>query len=559
MAAKMVTKNRSKKSQMQAGAPKHIAYFCMEYGLASPFKIYSGGLGILAGDHLKAAKDAGVPLVGIGIKWQQGYVEQQMTPEGQVVDCYRLLEGNHLEDTGVTVYVTIREDRVPVKVWKTEAFGNAPLYLLDTNLPGSPYHWVTRQLYGGTEEERVAQEIVLGVGGLRALQALEIAVSTYHFNEGHAVLAGLALLCDKMQAGADFHLAWRKTRKEIVFTTHTPIAAGNESHPLSRLRYMGAHQGLTIEQLAEIGGTPFNMTVAGLRLSRRANSVAALHLETTKAMWRNVKGKAPLINITNGVHQPTWMDERLRQSSLTAAHVKRVHDENRNELMALVEAKTGVRLNPQGLLVGFARRAAPYKRSDLIFSQLERIEPLLKQQRLQLIFSGKAHPMDSKGKEMLKKLAKAQQQYPESVVFLENYDMALGALLTRGCDVWLNNPQRPKEACGTSGMKAAMNGVLNVSILDGWWPEACRHAENGWAIGDETVPSTEAEQDRRDAEALYQVLLEEVLPCFENQTKRWSEMMVNSILDTRENFSAMRMMKAYCADLYGMDEGTFNI
>ncbi|MEN1762123.1 alpha-glucan family phosphorylase [Anoxynatronum sibiricum] len=533
---------------------KYIAYFCMEYGLASHFKIYSGGLGILAGDHLKAAKDAGVPLVGIGIKWQQGYVEQRMTPEGQVVDCYRSLEGSSLEDTGIIVHVTIREDQVPVKVWKTEAFGNVPLYLLDTVVSESPYHWVTRQLYGGTEEERVAQEIVLGVGGLRALQALRIPVMTYHFNEGHAVLAGLALLREKMEMGADFHSAWKNTRQQIVFTTHTPIPAGNESHPLARLRYMSAHQGLTIEQLAEIGGAPFNMTVAGLRLSRRANSVAALHLETTKSMWHSVEGKAPLTNITNGVHVPTWMDERLNRSSLTAAHVKRVHSENRSELFELVKERKGVQLNPQGLVVGFARRAAPYKRSDLIFSQMERIEPLLKQQRLQLIFSGKAHPMDSKGKEILKKLVKVQQQYPQSVVFLEDYDMALGALLTRGCDIWLNNPQRPKEACGTSGMKAAMNGVLNVSILDGWWPEACRHGVNGWAIGDELVPAKETAQDQRDAEALYRVLLEEVVPCFEGQQDRWSEMMVASIMDTREAFSAERMIKAYCREMYHLDQ-----
>ncbi|SMP69502.1 starch phosphorylase [Anoxynatronum buryatiense] len=546
----MVATDKPKRHGEPYEKDKYIAYFCMEYGLASHFKIYSGGLGILAGDHLKAAKDAGVPLVGIGIKWQQGYVEQRMTPEGQVVDCYRSLEGSSLEDTGIIVHVTIREDRVPVKVWKTEAFGNVPLYLLDTAVSESPYHWVTRQLYGGTEEERVAQEIVLGVGGLRALQALKIPVITYHFNEGHAVLAGLALLRDKMDRGADFHSAWSDTRQQIVFTTHTPIPAGNESHPLARLRYMSAHQGLTIEQLAEIGGTPFNMTVAGLRLSRQANSVAALHLETTKSMWRSVKGKAPLINITNGVHVPTWMDERLNRSSLTVAHVKRVHSENRSELLELVKERKGIQLNPQGLVVGFARRAAPYKRSDLIFSQMERIEPLLKQQRLQLIFSGKAHPMDSKGKEMLKKLAKVQQQHPQSVVFLEDYDMALGALLTRGCDIWLNNPQRPKEACGTSGMKAAMNGVMNVSILDGWWPEACRHGVNGWAIGDEQVPATETAQDQRDAEALYQVLLEEVLPCFEDQHERWSEMMVASIMDTREAFSAERMIKAYCRELY---------
>ena len=532
-----------------------VAYFCMEYGLSSHLKIYSGGLGILAGDHLKAAREAGIPLVALGIKWKQGYVEQHTEPDGTVVDYYRPLETEKLEDTGIEVKVIIREDEVPVKVWKTTEFGTVPLYLLDTDLPGSPYHWVTRQLYGGTEEERVAQEIVLGVGGIRALRALAIPVGTYHFNEGHAALAGITLIREKMAAGKSFNKAWQETRREIVFTTHTPIAAGNESHPMARLRYMSAHQGLTIEQLAEIGGVPFNMTIAGLRLSRKANTVAALHLETTKKMWRHVKKKAPLINITNGVHRGTWMDPRLRQESLNPAHVMAVHKDNKQQLMQLVNERTGVRLDHHALLIGFARRSAPYKRSDLIFQQPDKIEPLLDSGRVQLIFSGKAHPMDSGGKAMISRLMKYQHKYPSSVVFLEDYDMEIGAHLTRGCDVWLNNPRRPQEACGTSGMKAAMNGVLNVSILDGWWPEACRHGMNGWAIGDDQVPQNESEQDEKDANALYQVLLDEVLPTFEKDKTRWTAMMIESIQDTMHYFSASRMVEEYCREMYQISIG----
>jgi glycogen phosphorylase len=270
-------------------------------------------------------------------------------------------------------------------------------------------------------------------------------------------------------------------------------------------------------------------------------------------MWRQTKGKAPLINITNGVHRPTWMDPRLDTSLLDAALVRRVHSDNKKNLIKAVQERTGVTLNQDGLIIGFARRAAPYKRSDLIFSQPEIIDPLLKSKRLQLVFSGKAHPMDKKGKTILERLVKEQKSYPESVVFLENYDMAWGALMTRGCDVWLNNPRRPKEACGTSGMKAAMNGVLNVSVLDGWWPEACRHGENGWAIGDDQVPGSETEQDRRDALSLYRVLTEEVLPTFENHPDKWCNMMVRSIKDTQEAFSASRMVREYCRDLYGCD------
>jgi len=533
-------------------AAAKIAYFCMEYGLESSVKIYSGGLGILAGDHLKAAKDQGIPLVGIGLKWKMGYVEQRVTEKGKVMDCFSPTEYPEMQDTGILVHVNIREDKVPLKVWKLEAFGNVPLYLLDADVTGSPYHWVTRQLYGGTEEERVAQEIVLGVGGVRALEALEIEPETYHFNEGHAVLAGIALLRQEMSRGSDFYTAWKRIRKRIVFTTHTPIPAGNEFHTMERLRYMGAHQGLTIEQLAEIGGVPFNMTVAGLRLSRKANAVAALHLETTKTMWKQVKNKAKLINITNGVHGPTWMDPRFNDDALNVESVWKIHHENKVKLLEEVKRRTGAQLREDCLLIGFARRAAPYKRSNLIFSNPAIIDPLLESKRVQILFAGKAHPMDEKGKAVVRALVLKQKEFPESVLFMEDYDMEMGALLTRGCDVWLNNPQRPKEACGTSGMKAAMNGVLNVSILDGWWPEICQHGENGWAIGDELVPKNEAEQDERDAMYLYQVLTEEVIPTFEKDKARWGHMMIKSIQDSRVAYSASRMVKDYAEKLYNL-------
>ncbi len=534
---------------------KKIAYFCMEYGLESDFKIYSGGLGILAGDHLKACRDLNIPLVAIGIKWKQGYVEQRLDEMGNVYDCYRDIDASKLEDTGITVEVTIRENQVPIKVWKTEAFQNAPLFLLDTDVSGSPYHGITKQLYGGNDEERVAQEIVLGSGGVKALKALEIEVETYHFNEGHAALAGLELISEKMKDGLSFHEAWEQTRKQIVFTTHTPVEAGNEIHPISRLRYMSANIGLTIEQLSEIGGIPFNMTVAGLRLSRKANSVAELHLDTTKKMWRHVTGKAPLINITNGVHGQTWMDQRYLDENLNSSQCWEIHQENKKILIETIFERTGTKLKSDKLLIGFARRMTPYKRSNLIFSQPEKVDTLLQEGKIQLVFSGKSHPMDSKGKAMLSSLHEMQKKYPESVVLLQNYDMNLGAQLTRGCDVWLNNPQRPKEACGTSGMKAAMNGVLNLSILDGWWPEACRHGYNGWAIGDETVPQTEEKQNLKDAKALYEALLNEVVPTYYDDHSKWVEMMMKSIESVKEAFSASRMVQEYWNKLYAPNKG----
>lgn len=534
---------------------KKVAYFCMEYGLASEFNIYSGGLGILAGDHLKACKDKEIPLVAIGIKWKQGYVEQRLDDKGNVYDCYRDIDTSKLEDTGTTVEVRIREMSVPIKVWKTEAYQNAPLYLLDTDVPGSPYHGITKQLYGGNDEERVAQEIVLGSGGVKALKALGIEVETYHFNEGHAALAGLELISEKMKKGFSFYEAWEQTRKQIVFTTHTPVEAGNEIHPISRLRYMSANIGLTIEQLAEIGGIPFNMTVAGFRLSRKANSVAALHLETTKKMWRKVPEKAPLINITNGVHGKTWMDQRFMNEFLDSSECWKIHQENKKTLIETIFKRTGTKLETDKLLIGFARRMTPYKRSNLIFSQPEKVQSLLENGKIQLVFSGKSHPMDAKGKEMLSTLHEMQKKHPKSVVLLQNYDMDLGAKLTRGCDVWLNNPQRPKEACGTSGMKAAMNGVLNLSILDGWWPEACQHGYNGWAIGDEIVPQTEEKQNHKDAQALYEVLLDEVIPTYYENHEKWVNMMMESITSVKEAFSASRMVQEYWDKMYKPKKG----
>ncbi|SDZ19925.1 starch phosphorylase [Tindallia californiensis] len=551
----MIRKERMVSLKKQESKQGVIAYFCMEYGLESSFKIYSGGLGILAGDHLKACKDKGLPVVGIGIKWEQGYVEQYLDKEGAVTDCYRNINCSHLEDTGTIVEVIIREEKVPVKVWKTEAYGNVPLLLLDTNISGSPHHGITKNLYGGNSEDRVAQEIVLGAGGIKALRAMGYSVNTYHFNEGHAVIAGLELIAEKMSRGVSFHDAWEETKKEIVFTTHTPVEAGNETHPISRFLYMNANQGLTIEQLIEIGGAPFNMTVAGLRLSRKVNTVAELHLETTKKMWKSVTGKAPMINITNGVHLKTWMDDGFLEQKLEKEKCLELHQKNKKNLIKLIEERTGAVFQPEKLTIGFARRMTPYKRSDLIFSDRSKIDLLLKQEKIQLVFSGKAHPMDNAGKEKMGAIYEMQKKYPNAIVFLQNYDMEIGALITRGCDVWLNNPQRPKEACGTSGMKAAMNGVLNLSILDGWWPEACQHGVNGWAIGDVITPKTEEQQDQKDAKALYEMMEKEVIPLYYENTEKWADMMLKSIETTKEAFSAERMVDEYWNKMYKPKKG----
>lgn len=527
-----------------------VAYFCMEYGLHSDFKIYAGGLGILAGDYLKGAKDIGAPVVGIGIKWKQGYTDQRIDEDGKPYDSYHNYDYDFLEDTGVKVGVKIRDVDVICKVWKTEKFGNNPLYLLDTDIPENADAWITGQLYGWFGEERIAQEIVLGIGGVRALRALQIPVEVYHFNEGHAALAATELIREKMSAGSTFEEAWNATREEVVFTTHTPIREGNEAHPLERLEYMSAYNGLTREQMEQIGGNPFNMTVAGLRLSRISNGVARLHAETANRMWQDVTGRSPIIGITNAVHPPTWVDERITRAYEEGGDLWGAHMEIKRELLEFIRERTGIALNPDRLLIGFSRRAASYKRSDLIFSKPEVIAPFLEAGTVQIVFSGKAHPQDDNGKRIISHLVAMMRKYPESVVFLENYDMTIGARLTRGSDVWLNNPRRPLEASGTSGMKAAMNGVLNCSILDGWWPEACLHRENGWQIGGGFEASDFAAQDRHDSEALYETLLGSVFPTYYENRPQWVRMMERSIETTREAFATKRMLDDYYRLMY---------
>ena len=529
-----------------------VAYFCMEYALQSDFKMYAGGLGILAGDYLKGAKDYGFPMVGIGIKWKQGYTDQRISPEGKVLDSYPIYDYPFLKETGITVSVTIRKRKVKCKVWLCDAFRNAPLYLLDTDVPGNEDSWICGQLYGWFGEERVAQEMVLGIGGVKALRALKIPVDVYHFNEGHALFAGFELVRERMEKGKSFEKALAASRKEIVFTTHTPVVQGNESHYIRRLLYMGADNGaFTKQQLKRLGGSPFNMTVGALRLSRKANAVAQLHAVTANKMWKDVKGRAEIIGITNAIHVPTWVDRRIINAAKGSnSEIWKLHQDNKRRLLSFIYDRTGVKLKPDGLLLGFSRRAVPYKRSDFIFSDRSKVDKLFKTGKLQIVFSGKAHPLDDGGKRIVANIVALTKKYPKSVVFLENYDMTIGSMLVRGSDVWLNNPRRPQEASGTSGMKAAMNGVLNLSILDGWWPEACEHGVNGWQIGDGYENSNEKKLDAHDQKAMYKVLLNEVLPTYYQNRKQWVAMMKQSVLTTHKQFAVKRMLEEYYNKLY---------
>ena len=524
---------------MSEWEPK-VAYFCMEFGLHEEFSIYSGGLGILAGDILKAAHDMGKPMVGVGILWRQGYGHQKMGKNGVQQDVFYDNYYDFLEDTGVIVPVPVRGREIRCKIWKCQKYGNVPLYLLDAFLPENEDRLITGQLYGWFNEERVAQEMILGIGGIRGLRALGIEPDRYHFNDSHPVIGVTELLKWEMEQGKSFEEAREIVRRKILFTTHTPVMAGNETHRHQLLQYMGAYNGLTYEQMASIGGDPFSMTAAGLRMSYKANAVAKLHGETAREMWKDVTDSAPILSVTNGVHNGTWQDGIMAEAR--GERLWERHQMLKQQLLFEVERRTGRRFSLDRLTIGFARRAAPYKRGDLIFTDESRLKALF-DRGLQLIFAGKAHPNDMEGKAIVSRLYQEAQRN-ENVVFLEDYDMALGKLLTRGCDVWLNNPIRPMEASGTSGMKAAMNGVLNVSVLDGWWAEGCMDRENGWQFGDGR------NGEGNDAPLLYDVLEREVIPTYYENHGRWVAMMERSIDTTAGTFSAQRMVGEYYREMY---------
>lgn len=531
---------------MESNLPR-VAYFCMEYGLHEEFKIYAGGLGILAGDILKAAKDGGYPMVGIGILWRQGYTKQLIDEKGMPYDSFPENRYDFLKDTGVVVNVPIRGKQVNAKVWLCEKYNNVPLYLLDTFIPDNNDMLITGQLYGWFNEERIAQEMILSIGGVKALKRLNIPVDIYHFNDSHPVFAGIELIRERMEEGLSFEDAWKDTRRKIVFTTHTPVIAGNECHSHELLKYMGAYNGLTYDQMCKLGGDPFSMTAAGLRLSKMANAVSKLHRETARDMWKDVSGSSEIISVTNGVHNGTWQEKRIKDAYEKGSDIWEPHMWAKRNLINYIYSRNNVKLDENVLTIGFARRAAPYKRSDLIFRKKNIIEPLLNEGKLQIVFSGKAHPNDITGKNIISNLYNMSKLYTDRVVFLQDYDMETGKVLTRGCDIWLNNPVKPMEASGTSGMKAAMNGVLNLSTLDGWWPEGCIHGVNGWQIGGGYQGS---DCDEVDSSSLYHVLINEVIPLYYSNRGKWKDMMRSSIGMAQWNFSAARMVKEYYDLMY---------
>ena len=615
-----------------ADAPRAIGYFSPEFGITAVLPQYSGGLGILAGDHLKAASDLGVPLVGVGLLYKSGYFKQSLSREGWQEETYPVLDPDELplsllrEADGTRATVAIEMPGGPdliARIW-IASVGRVPLLLLDSDVEGNPDHYreMTDRLYGGTKEHRLGQELLLGVGGVRALRAYSRitgapAPEVFHTNEGHAGFLGLErireLTVGEGGPKLDWDTALEVSRASTVFTTHTPVPAGIDRFPRELIaQYFGANgptAGIPVESVLALGtedyegGDPtvFNMAVMGFRLSQRANGVSVLHGHVSRGMFNGLwpafdEAEVPIGSITNGVHAPTWVAREVIELAASRGAdpdgddvdaffnavdqvpgteiwaVKRelrerlVHDARRRLTKSslargIAKAELGWVdnvLDPDVLTIGFARRVPSYKRLTLMLRDPARLKKLLThpERPIQLIIAGKAHPADDGGKKLIQEIVRFADD-PEvrhRIVFMPNYDIAMALPLYPGCDVWLNNPLRPYEACGTSGMKAALNGGLNLSILDGWWDE-WYDGNNGWAI-----PSADGieDQDRRDdieANALYDLLENEVTPKFydvdtDGVPTRWLEMVRHTLKSLGPKVLASRMVRDYTRNLY---------
>ena len=600
-----------------------VAYFSLEFGLDAGIPLYSGGLGILAGDHLKSASDLGVPLVGVGLLYRNGYFRQSLGPSGGQRERYPATDWSDLPLTDqpgpdgrpVVVEVRIGEEDVRAALRRIQV-GRVPLLLLDADVEGnSPEaRRITSALYGGDREMRIRQEVLLRVGGVRALAAAGMEPTVFHMNEGHSALIALerirAMTAD---AGCGVAEARERVAASTVFTTHTPVPAGNETFEpqLARayLEPLAAETGIGWEGLAELASHPdgngdaFGMTPLALRTSGFANGVARLHGDTSRRMWRGLwpdlpVDEVPITSITNGVHTASWLSREMhelldryvgpglrdrpedpavweRADAIPAGELWRVHELRRERLVLFARERLRAQwarqgssriarrsaedaLRPDALTICFARRFATYKRADLVFRDPERLAALLGDERrpVQLIVAGKAHPLDAPGKEVLRGVVQESQRplLRDRVVFLEDYDMHVARYLVQGADVWLNVPRRPLEASGTSGMKAAVNGALNLSVLDGWWEEGYS-PDCGWAVGSGEQYDDPAENDAAESEALYTLLEREVIPLFfardgSGRPREWTTMMTASIRRLGGAFSTGRMVRDYVERAY---------
>lgn len=599
------------------------AYFSTEYGLDEGLPIYSGGLGVLSGDHLKSASDLGLPLVGVGLLYQKGYFRQVLNVDGWQQELYPDNDWYNMPvhiETGadgkpLTIELDLAGERVLARVWRVQV-GRTPLILLDTNVDGNSDHsrQITSTLYGGDREMRIRQEVVLGVGGVRALHALGMEPTVYHMNEGHSAFLALERIRTLMK---DFKVSYGAAREFVaatnVFTTHTPVPAGNETFdPALVLKYMqniAGEIGLSPQDFLALGqdgpqsARSFGMTVMALRTAAFANGVSRLHGEVARTMWKDLwpglpEAEVPITSITNGIHARSWVSHDMaelylrylgprfienpgdssvweRIESIPASELWRIHQIRKERLVFFVRRRLASQLrrqgvgpaslrtaeevlDPQALTIGFSRRFATYKRAGLLFRQPERLVRLLTDSHrpVQILFAGKAHPQDIPAKEIIKSVVgyARDSRLRSRLVFLEDYDINVARYLVQGVDVWLNTPRRPQEASGTSGMKAAANGALNCSVLDGWWVEG-HDVDTGWAIGDAEVYADAEEQDRIECEALYHLLENEIVPLFwdrdrSGMPRQWLTMMKASIRKLGAVFNTHRMVREYAERAY---------
>ena len=603
---------------------KPVAYFSAEFGMHESIPIYSGGLGVLSGDHVKASSDLGIPFIAIGLFYDQGYFKQRLDHDGYQIEEYLDTKVENLpmqpavgkDGRPLTLNIETRSGILHFKVWRMNV-GRVQLYLLDCDVDGnSPEdRELTARLYGGDHRTRIRQELVLGVGGVRALRALGISPGVYHLNEGHSAFATLEAIRQMMEEdGLSFDDAMRDVARHTVFTTHTPVPAGHDRFDSGLIEeHLGPVRdrlGISHEQLMGLGrvephngGETFCMTVLALKASRHANAVSSLHGHVSRRMWAHlwpwrVEEEIPIGHITNGVHVPTWLAHQMQQlydrnfpvnwmgrmgepevwqmiHNVDPGELWETHHALKNLLLAFVrrrvsrdcrrrgEADDAVEaarnmLDPNVLTIGFARRFATYKRADLIATDIERMADLLndRDRPIQLIFAGKAHPADEPGKGLIRRVANLRHdpRFAGRVAFVEDYDINVARHMVQGVDVWLNNPRRPLEASGTSGEKVVLNGGLNLSVLDGWWAEAY-DGKNGFSIGNGASHVSYEINDQRDAEDLYRVLKEQVIPLYyerdvDGLPRGWIKRMMNSISSLAWRFSAHRMVMDYVRSGY---------
>lgn len=601
-----------------------VAYFSAEFGVTECLSIFAGGLGALAGDHLKSASDLGMPLVGMGLLYQQGYFRQYLNEAGWQQEVYEdndfhnlpLTRVRRTDGTPLTVSVAYPGREVIAQVWRAQV-GRTPLYLLDTNLPVNRLEDrnITYQLYGGNLEMRIKQELMLGIGGYRALEAMELAPTIYHMNEGHSAFLALERMRRLMETrGLAFTQAREVASASLIFTTHTPEEAGHDYFPPDLVdRYcinLALSLGLSFHDFLALGrrdpdnlAEPFCMTILALRMASQSNGVSRLHGQVSRHMWQGLwpdvpEDEIPIVHVTNGVHFDSWISREMKElyerylgprwheepadktvwqraEYIAPEELWRTHERRRERLVAfarnrlraqleqrgasqmLLESASEV-LDPEALTIGFARRFAPYKRATLLIRNPERLARILNNpdRPVQIIFAGKAHPHDDTGKELIRQIVELARQegFRRKLVFLENYDMAVARYLVQGADVWLNTPLRTREASGTSGMKATANGLLNLSILDGWWDEAY-HPQFGWALGRGESYADRDYQDQVESEALYDLLEREVVPLFyergaDGLPRRWITHMKESIGNLCHFVNTHRMVQAYTERFY---------